>query len=89
VNDAHVFLDEDEEVGWYIEETIPGSTIADVLRMTQWEENELIRRVKVQVDEAIRSDRLKPAEGIRLQNSYERALKGYTYLNVEPKANGG
>jgi arginine decarboxylase len=89
VNEAHVFLDEDEEVGWYIEETIPGSTIADVLRMTQWEENELIRRVKVQVDEAIRSDRLKPAEGIRLQNSYERALKGYTYLNVEPKANGG
>jgi arginine decarboxylase len=81
VNEAHVFLDEDEEIGWYIEETIPGSTIADVLRMTQWEENELNRRLKLQVDEAIRSDRLKPAEGIRLQNSYERALKGYTYLS--------
>ena len=26
VNEAHIFLDADEESGFYIEETIPGST---------------------------------------------------------------
>ena len=82
VNEAHVFLDEDEESGYYIEETIEGSTIGEVLAMTQWDKNELIRLVKVQVDAAIKSDRLKPNEGMRLLANYEKGLKGYTYLSV-------
>jgi arginine decarboxylase len=81
VNEVHVFLDEDEESGWYIEEVIEGSTVGSVLSMTQWNESELIRLVKAQVDAAIKTDRLKPNEAMRLLNEYERALKGYTYLN--------
>ncbi|MDB6154624.1 MAG: speA [Chthoniobacteraceae bacterium] len=80
VNEAHVFLDEDEKSGWYIEETIEGSTIADVLSMTQWDKNELTRQVKAQVDAAIKTDRLKPNEAMKLLANYERGLKGYTYL---------
>ena len=82
VNEAHVFLDEDEESGWYIEETIEGSTIGEVLALTQWNHMDLGNRVKAQVDAAIKTDRLKPNEAIRLLNSYERALKGYTYLQT-------
>jgi arginine decarboxylase len=82
-NEVHVFLDEDEESGWYIEETIEGSTVGSVLSMTQWDQHELIRLVKAQVDAAIKSDRLKPNEAMRLLNEYERALKGYTYLNFQ------
>jgi arginine decarboxylase len=82
-NEVHVFLDEDEEAGWYIEETIEGSTVGSVLSMTQWDQHELIRFVKAQVDSAIKSDRLKPNEAMRLLNVYERALKGYTYLNFQ------
>ena len=85
VNEAHVFLDEDEEGGWYIEETIEGSTIGEVLSMTQWDQNELTRHVKAQVDAAIKGDRLKPNEAMKLLASYERGLKGYTYLQF----NGG
>jgi arginine decarboxylase len=85
VNEAHVFLDEDEESGWYIEETIEGSTIAEVLSMTQWDKNELTRQVKAQVDAAIKGDRLKPNEAMKLLANYERGLKGYTYLHF----NGG
>ena len=81
VNEAHVFLDEDEESGWYIEETIEGSTIGEVLSMTQWDQNELTRHVKAQVDAAIKGDRLKPNEAMKLLTSYERGLKGYTYLH--------
>ncbi|MGC3991761.1 MAG: biosynthetic arginine decarboxylase [Chthoniobacteraceae bacterium] len=82
VNEAHVFLDDDEEDGFYIEETIEGSTIGDVLTMTQWSQTELIRLVKAQVDAAIKSDRLKPNEAMRLLANYERGLKGYTYLKI-------
>ena len=80
VNEAHVFLDEDEESGWYIEETIEGSAIGEVLALTQWDKNELARQMKSQVDAAIKSDRLKPNEAMKLLANYERALKGYTYL---------
>ena len=86
VNEAHVFLDEDEESGWYIEETIAGSTIADVLEMTQWKEGDLARLVKTQVDDAIKRDRLKPNEAMKLLASYERALKDYTYLQINGAA---
>jgi arginine decarboxylase len=88
VNEAHVFLDEDEESGWYIEETIGGSTIADVLGMTQWNKAEIARLMKTQVDEAIKSDRLKPNEAMKLLAAYERALQGYTYLSFASPTNG-
>ena len=38
---------------------------------------------------AIRGDKLKPAEAIRMLNSYERALKGYTYLQLNGGASNG
>ncbi len=82
VNEIHVFLDEDEEGGWYIEEVIGGSTIAQVLSFTQWDENELLRRMKMQVDAAIKGDRLKPNEAMRLLGEFERGLRAYTYLNL-------
>jgi arginine decarboxylase len=81
VNEVHVFLDEDEESGFYIEETIAGNTIAEVLRMTQYETHDLATRVKAQVDAAIKQDRLKPTEGMRLLAEYERGLKDQTYLS--------
>lgn len=94
VNEMHIFLDEDEDSGYYIEEIIGGNTIGNVLALTQWEKGELSRRMKVQVDAAIKEDRLKPNEAMRLFNDYEKALDGYTYLNCFPApatngSNGG
>ena len=83
VNEAHVFLDEDEEVGYYIEETIPGTTMEKVLALVQYGENDLARKMKRQFDKAIKEDRLRPNEAMRLLNEYTRGLKGYTYLNLE------
>lgn len=81
VNEAHIFLDEDEEEGFYIEETIPGNTISEVLSMTQYDANGLAKRMKAQFDRAIREDRLKPNEGMRLLADYERGLRDHTYLS--------
>jgi arginine decarboxylase len=83
VNEAHVFLDEDEESGYYIEETIEGTTMGRVLGLVQYDTKELARRMKKQFDRAIKDDRLKPNEGMRLLNEYAQGLKEYTYLTLE------
>ena len=80
VTEVHVFLDEDEDNGYYIEEIIEGSTMAQVLALTQWQQPELARLMKAQIDAAIKSDRIKPNEAMRLLANYEKCLQGYTYL---------
>jgi arginine decarboxylase len=80
VNEVHVFMDPDEACGYYVEEIIEGNTIVQALGAVQYDENELKRQMKSQIDEAIKSDRLKPSEGMRLLDEYERGLKEYTYL---------
>ena len=81
VNEVHVFLDPDEPAGYYVEEIIEGNTIVQCLASVQYDENELKRQMKGQIDEAIKSDRMKPSEAMRLLDDYERGLKEYTYLS--------
>jgi arginine decarboxylase len=38
--------------------------------------------MKAQVDAAIKQDKLKPTEGMRLLAEYERSLKEQTYLSL-------
>jgi arginine decarboxylase len=80
VNEVHVFLDPDEPAGYYFEEIIEGTQIAQALDSVQYDEKELKRQMKGQVDEAIKSDRMKPSEAMKLLDDYERGLKEYTYL---------
>jgi arginine decarboxylase len=81
VNEVHVFLEPDEPTGYYIEEIIEGNTIIQSLAAVQYDENELKRQMKAQMDEAIKSDRMKPSEAMRLLDDYEKGLKAYTYLS--------
>ena len=81
VNEVHVFLDPDEPTGYYVEEIIEGATIIHSLTSVQYDENELKRQMKAQMDEAIKSDRMKPSEAMRLLDEYEKGLRDYTYLN--------
>jgi arginine decarboxylase len=81
VNEVHVFLDPDEPAGYYVEEIIEGTTIGQALDSVQYDEKELKRQMKAQIDEAIKSDRMKPSEGMRLLDDYERGLREYTYLS--------
>lgn len=84
VNEMHIFLDEDEDAGYYVEEILPGSTIGQVLSLTQWDSKELARKMKKQTDKAIKSDQLKPKEAMRWLNEYAGMLESYTYLQIQP-----
>ena len=66
VNEVHVFLDPDEAAGYYIEEIIEGTTIVQALASVQYDENELKRQMKAQMDEAIRSHA--PARRLRARS---------------------
>jgi len=81
VNEVHVFLEPDEPAGYYVEEIIEGSTIIQALTAVQYDENELKRQMKAQMEAAIKADRMKPSEAMRLLDDYERGLKAYTYLS--------
>ncbi|MEO8032809.1 MAG: biosynthetic arginine decarboxylase [Acidobacteriota bacterium] len=83
VNEVHVFLDEDEESGFYIEEEIAGNSIGEVLAMTQYDLRDLEKRMKQQIDAAIKQDKMKPTEGMRLLQDYERGLRDQTYLTLD------
>ncbi|MBC8325957.1 MAG: biosynthetic arginine decarboxylase [Verrucomicrobia subdivision 3 bacterium] len=81
VNEIHVFLDPDEPSGYYIEEIIRGQTLSGSLDSVQFHRRDLQRQMKKQFDAAIRDNRLKPSEGMRLLEEYERGLDEYTYLS--------
>jgi arginine decarboxylase len=85
VNEVHVFLEDDEPNGYYIEEALSGSRIADVLEAVQYQQEELCRKMKAQIDAATKKDVVKPREGVRLLELYESQMLSKTYLNIEAK----
>ena len=89
VNEMHVFLDEDEDEGYYIEEILPGNTVDQVLTLTQWDTKELARKIKSQADVLLKSDRLKPNEAMRLVDEYEKMFLSYTYLDFTARRPNG
>ncbi|MBV9493172.1 MAG: arginine decarboxylase, partial [Acidobacteria bacterium] len=66
-----------------IEEEIPGQTIGEVLAMTQYDWRDLEKRMKQQIDAAIKADVMRPGEGMRLLQDYEKGLKDQTYLSFD------
>ena len=86
VNEVHVFLEDDEPNGYYIEEALAGSRIADVIEGVQYQWEELCRRIKQQIDHATKRDLIKPREGVRLVEFYESQMLAKTYLNIEQHA---
>ena len=86
VNEVHVFLDETEPGGYYIEEVIKGNNIAGVLSWIQYSATDLEKRVKEQIDLRVREGQIKPKEGVELQNFYEDVLHGYTYVDYEKQS---
>jgi arginine decarboxylase len=83
VNEVHVFLEDDEPNGFYIEEALAGSRMSDVIEGVQYQWEELCRRIKQQIDTATRQDLIRPREGVRLVEFYESQMLAKTYLNIE------
>ncbi len=82
--DTHVVhIRQDDEHGWWIEETVKGDTASTVLGYMQYDTGELYPRFARDCERAMREGRLSVAEGQALKRFYESELAGYTYLEPD------
>ncbi|MEE8424471.1 MAG: hypothetical protein V3S11_01515, partial [Elusimicrobiota bacterium] len=81
VNEVHVFEDEEEPGGYYIEEIIHGQRVNEVLESIQYSEFELIRMIKNAIDGRVKAGKIKPREGVDLLNIYQDVMREYTYID--------
>jgi arginine decarboxylase len=87
-NAVHVSLDETGEV--MVDDVIKGDTVREVLAYVQYSADELLGRMRREVERAVRASKISLNESRQLLRFYETGLEGYTYLE-EPHgpAEGG
>jgi arginine decarboxylase len=81
-NAVHVSFDEDGEVT--IDEFIKGDTVREVLHYVQFSADELLAKMRKEVEKAVRQGKIALNESRQLLRFYESGLEGYTYLE-EPQ----
>jgi arginine decarboxylase len=77
-NAVHVSLDEEGEV--MLDTVIKGNTVREVLAYVQYSADELLARMRKDVEKAVRSGKISLKESRELLRFYESGLEGYTYL---------
>jgi len=86
-NAIHVSCDADH--GYRIERVIEGDSVTEVLGYVQYEKQELVRRMRRRLEEAVRARRLNMKESALLMRRYEEGLASYTYLVDDDAELGG
>ena len=81
-NAVHVSLDEDGNV--VLDAVIKGDTVREVLDYVEFDAETLVRKLRHDVELAVREGRMTYEESGRLLEFYEEGLHGYTYLE-EPR----
>jgi arginine decarboxylase len=82
-NAVHVSLDGDGEIN--LDTVIKGDTVREVLHYVQYSADELVARMRKDVERAVRTGKISLEESRLLLRFYESGLEGYTYLE-EPHA---
>jgi arginine decarboxylase len=77
-NAIHVSMD--DHYGYRIERVIEGDSVTEVLSYVQYDKQDLIRRMRTQLEGAVRAGRINMKESALLMRRYEEGLAAYTYL---------
>jgi arginine decarboxylase len=77
-NAVHVSLDDDGEIN--LDAVIKGDTVREVLAYVQYSADELLARMRKDVERAVRQGKISLNESRLLLRFYESGLEGYTYL---------
>ncbi|MEZ6123092.1 MAG: biosynthetic arginine decarboxylase [Planctomycetaceae bacterium] len=81
-NAVHVNLLDSGEV--VLDTILKGETVSEVLEYVQFNGRDLIHRLQVAVEGAVRDGRIDHAQAGQFVRFYEEALNGYTYLEEPP-----
>ncbi len=76
-NAVHVTVDKN---GYYIDQTIDGETVAEVLDYAQYNAKRLVRTVETWVTSCVKQGSITVEEGKEFLSNYRSGLYGYTYL---------
>jgi arginine decarboxylase len=82
LNEVHIFSDDEDPQGFYIEEMVKGSSVEDVLSIMQYHPSAMAKSMKKMIDVHVAKGKMKPREGVKWTDFYEDCLKGYTYLKT-------
>jgi arginine decarboxylase len=77
-NAVHVSIDDDGAVN--LDSVVKGDTVREVLSYVQYNGDELIARLRKDVERAVRNGKITLNESKQLLRFYEVGLDGYTYL---------
>ena len=70
----------DDDHGYRIERVIEGDSVAEVLSYVQYDKQELIRRMRRRLEQAVRTGNVNMKESALMMRRYEEGLAAYTYL---------
>jgi arginine decarboxylase len=77
-NAVHVSLDDDGEIN--VDTVIKGDTVREVLAYVQYSADELLAKMRKDVERAVRQGKINLNESRQMLRFYEAGLEGYTYL---------
>ncbi|HEY5564769.1 MAG TPA: biosynthetic arginine decarboxylase [Rhodothermia bacterium] len=80
VTEVHVYADDDEPEGYYVEKIIPGATVQEMLALVQYFPNDLQRRMQKIIRTKVSEGLIRPKTGVEMLDRYERAFTQFTYL---------
>ena len=92
VTEAHVYADDEEPEGFYVEKIIPGTKVKDMLALVQYFPNDLYNRMSRHIRSQVQAGKLKSSEGYELLESYSETFNDSTYFTAPsdgPTVSGG
>jgi arginine decarboxylase len=72
--------------GYLIDNVVEGDTVTEVLNYVSYNKDDLVARVRKQVESALRAGRMSLDDSRKILRMYEEGLSGYTYLEREVDA---
>lgn len=88
VSEVHVYADQEEEGNFWIEKTIPGIKVQDMLAQVQYFPNDLQRRMNELVKAKIESGDIRPKRGMQIVEQYVACFQQETYYDTRTNGQG-
>jgi arginine decarboxylase len=81
VSEAHIYADEEEPRGFWVEKIIPGTAVQEILAQVQYFPNDLNRRMSELVRTKIREGVVRPTQGMEILDQYMACFAKNTYCD--------
>jgi arginine decarboxylase len=82
VTEVHVYADDEEPEGFYIEKLIPATTVEEILALVQYFPKDLQNRMEGIIRRKVDSGELRPRAAVNLLEKYAATFRETTYFNT-------